>query len=158
MFPHGAMPMVPVHAGPRSDRMSPKRFEATTRISRGSARSERTECRYDIRGLRRPGTSPLPRSTASRWNTIRFRSGCQLPPRPFLGSSKQDSIYADAGHHRLLNNHFALRPRENPAAYRRVFPFCVRAYYEKVDILDSRRLRRIPRARTRICTRLRADI
>src|SRR3954465_9253569 len=26
----GAMPMVPVHAGPRSERMSPKRFEPTT--------------------------------------------------------------------------------------------------------------------------------
>src|SRR3546814_4257761 len=26
----GAMPMVPVHAGPRSERISPKRFDATT--------------------------------------------------------------------------------------------------------------------------------
>src|SRR5258706_14739435 len=30
MFAEGAMPMVPVHAGPRSERMSPKRFEPTT--------------------------------------------------------------------------------------------------------------------------------
>src|SRR5262249_16765216 len=30
MLPDGAMAMVPVHAGPRSDRMSPKRLEATT--------------------------------------------------------------------------------------------------------------------------------
>jgi hypothetical protein len=30
MLPDGAMPMVPVQAGPRSDRMSPNRFEATT--------------------------------------------------------------------------------------------------------------------------------
>src|SRR3954462_6249339 len=29
-FAEGAMPMVPVHAGPRSERMSPKRFEPTT--------------------------------------------------------------------------------------------------------------------------------
>src|SRR2546423_13413466 len=29
-FADGAMPMVPVHAGPRSERMSPKRFEPTT--------------------------------------------------------------------------------------------------------------------------------
>src|SRR5579859_1964944 len=30
MFPEGAIPIVPVHAGPRSERMSPKRFEPTT--------------------------------------------------------------------------------------------------------------------------------
>src|SRR5262249_31987035 len=30
MLADGAMPMVPVHAGPRSERMSPKRFEPTT--------------------------------------------------------------------------------------------------------------------------------
>src|SRR5262249_56873967 len=30
MLPDGAMAMVPVHAGPRSDRISPKRLEATT--------------------------------------------------------------------------------------------------------------------------------
>src|SRR6266513_1192494 len=30
MLPEGAMAMVPVQAGPRSDRMSPKRLEATT--------------------------------------------------------------------------------------------------------------------------------
>src|SRR5206468_11875430 len=29
-FAEGAMPMVPVHAGPRSERMSPKRFEPPT--------------------------------------------------------------------------------------------------------------------------------
>ena len=29
ILPEGAMPMVPAVAGPRSDRMSPKRFEAT---------------------------------------------------------------------------------------------------------------------------------
>src|SRR6476659_6975558 len=29
-FAEGAMPIVPVHAGPRSERMSPKRFEPTT--------------------------------------------------------------------------------------------------------------------------------
>ena len=30
MLPDGAMPMVPVQAGPRSDRMSPNRLEPTT--------------------------------------------------------------------------------------------------------------------------------
>src|SRR5207247_10010727 len=30
MLAEGAMPMVPAHAGPRSESMSPKRFEATT--------------------------------------------------------------------------------------------------------------------------------
>ncbi len=30
MLPPGAMPMVPVQAGPRSERMSPKRLEPTT--------------------------------------------------------------------------------------------------------------------------------
>ena len=30
MFPDGAMPMVPVQAGPRSERISPNRFEPTT--------------------------------------------------------------------------------------------------------------------------------
>src|SRR6185503_2477068 len=30
MLAEGAMPMVPAHAGPRSERMSPKRFEPTT--------------------------------------------------------------------------------------------------------------------------------
>src|SRR6187200_3501876 len=30
MFAEGAIPIVPVHAGPRSERMSPNRFEPTT--------------------------------------------------------------------------------------------------------------------------------
>ena len=30
MLPEGAMPMVPVQAGPRSERMSPNRLEPTT--------------------------------------------------------------------------------------------------------------------------------
>src|SRR6185436_4017740 len=30
MLAEGAMPIVPVHAGPRSERMSPKRFDPTT--------------------------------------------------------------------------------------------------------------------------------
>jgi hypothetical protein len=30
MLPDGAMPMVPVQAGPRSDRMSPNKLEPTT--------------------------------------------------------------------------------------------------------------------------------
>ena len=30
MLPHGAMPIEPAMAGPRSERMSPNRFEATT--------------------------------------------------------------------------------------------------------------------------------
>src|ERR1039458_2486772 len=34
MLPEGAMPMVPAQAGPRSERMSPKRFEATTTSKR----------------------------------------------------------------------------------------------------------------------------
>ena len=34
MLPDGAMPMVPVQAGPRSERMSPKRLEATTTSKR----------------------------------------------------------------------------------------------------------------------------
>ena len=29
MFPDGAIPIVPVQAGPRSDKISPKRFDAT---------------------------------------------------------------------------------------------------------------------------------
>ena len=33
MLPDGAMPMVPVQAGPRSDRMSPNRFDATTTLN-----------------------------------------------------------------------------------------------------------------------------
>src|SRR5208282_4735894 len=34
MLPDGAMPMVPVQAGPRSERMSPNRFEPTTTLKR----------------------------------------------------------------------------------------------------------------------------
>src|SRR5688572_2266958 len=34
MLPDGAMPMVPVQAGPRSDRMSPNRFDPTTTSNR----------------------------------------------------------------------------------------------------------------------------
>src|SRR5215208_5442777 len=30
MFPEGAIPIVPVHAGPKSERMSPNRLETTT--------------------------------------------------------------------------------------------------------------------------------
>src|SRR6476620_2250139 len=33
MLPEGAMPIVPVQAGPRSERMSPKRFDATTTLN-----------------------------------------------------------------------------------------------------------------------------
>src|SRR6185437_16196444 len=33
MLPDGAMPIVPVQAGPRSDRISPNRFEATTTLN-----------------------------------------------------------------------------------------------------------------------------
>src|SRR6202023_1045365 len=33
ILPDGAMPMVPVQAGPRSDRMSPNRFDATTTLN-----------------------------------------------------------------------------------------------------------------------------
>ena len=32
MFPDGAIPIVPVHAGPKSDKISPNKFEATTQI------------------------------------------------------------------------------------------------------------------------------
>src|SRR5437764_5656101 len=34
MLPDGAMPIVPVQAGPRSERMSPNRFDATTTLKR----------------------------------------------------------------------------------------------------------------------------
>ena len=37
----GAMPMVPVHAGPRSDRMSPNRLEATTTSKRSGLSTKR---------------------------------------------------------------------------------------------------------------------
>ena len=30
MFAEGAIPMVPVHAGPKSDKISPNKFDATT--------------------------------------------------------------------------------------------------------------------------------
>ena len=30
IFPEGATPIVPVHAGPKSDKISPKRFDPTT--------------------------------------------------------------------------------------------------------------------------------
>ena len=29
MFPDGAIPIVPVHAGPKSDKISPNKFDAT---------------------------------------------------------------------------------------------------------------------------------
>jgi hypothetical protein len=43
MLPEGAMPMVPVQAGPRSDRMSPNRLEATTT-------SKRVRIQHEMRG------------------------------------------------------------------------------------------------------------
>src|SRR3546814_10798221 len=43
MLPHGAMPIVPVQAGPRSDRMSPNRFDATTTSKRSGFSTNRSE-------------------------------------------------------------------------------------------------------------------
>ncbi len=40
MLPDGAMPMVPVQAGPRSDRMSPNRLEATTTSNQSGLQHE----------------------------------------------------------------------------------------------------------------------
>ncbi|MNN98649.1 hypothetical protein D3C81_2180840 [compost metagenome] len=39
----GAMPMVPAQAGPRSDRMSPNRFEATTTSKRSGCSTKRAQ-------------------------------------------------------------------------------------------------------------------
>src|SRR5512141_929001 len=39
-FAEGAMPMVPVQAGPRSERMSPKRFEPTTTSNQSGCRTK----------------------------------------------------------------------------------------------------------------------
>ena len=33
IFPEGATPIVPVHAGPKSDKISPKRFDPTTTLN-----------------------------------------------------------------------------------------------------------------------------
>ena len=33
MLPDGAIPIVPVHAGPKSDKMSPNKLDATTTVS-----------------------------------------------------------------------------------------------------------------------------
>src|SRR5437773_10382180 len=40
MLAEGAMPIVPAQAGPRSERMSPKRLEATTTSNQSGCRSE----------------------------------------------------------------------------------------------------------------------
>ena len=40
MLPDGAIPIVPVQAGPRSERMSPKRFEATTTSNQSGMQHE----------------------------------------------------------------------------------------------------------------------
>src|SRR5512140_1155435 len=39
-FADGAMPMVPVHAGPRSERMSPNRLEPTTTSNQSGCRTK----------------------------------------------------------------------------------------------------------------------
>ena len=41
MLPDGAMPMVPVQAGPRSDRMSPNKLEATTTLNQSGFMTKR---------------------------------------------------------------------------------------------------------------------
>ena len=39
MFPEGAIPIVPVQAGPRSERISPNKFDATTTSNHSGLRT-----------------------------------------------------------------------------------------------------------------------
>ena len=41
MFPDGAIPIVPVHAGPKSDKISPNKFEATTTSNHSGVKTNR---------------------------------------------------------------------------------------------------------------------
>src|SRR5947207_5431433 len=43
ILPDGAMPIVPVQAGPRSERISPNRFDATTTLKQSGLRTNSAE-------------------------------------------------------------------------------------------------------------------
>jgi len=45
ILPEGAIPIVPVQAGPKSDKMSPNKFEATTTLNFSGLR---TKCAQSI--------------------------------------------------------------------------------------------------------------
>ena len=126
MLPEGAMPMVPVQAGPRSDRMSPNRLEPTT-TSNQSGCSTKFAVRISMWYLshftfgiflrhRFHAFVPIRHGDG---NAVGFSGRGQMLLRPRLRQLErefQDAVDADAGHHRLLGDEFAVGVREHSPA------------------------------------------
>ena len=107
------MPIVPVQAGPRSDRMSPNRLDATRRRT-GRVEHEMRGQDVDVilvRGhvrivLRHLLHALVPIRHGDR-NAVRFGRRCEVIVAGVLGEFErefQNPVDAGAGHHRLLDH------------------------------------------------------
>ena len=144
MFPLGAMPMVPVQAGPRSERMSPNRLEATTT-------SNQSGCMHEVRGQ--------DVDVVLVHRDVGVRGGHRLDPfvpvghrdrdavalggrgQVLLGPALrevegvlEDAVDPDPGHHGFLDDGFAVGALEDLAADAGVFAFGVLPHHVEVDV------------------------
>jgi hypothetical protein len=117
MLADGAMPMVPVQAGPRSERMSPNRLEATTTSNQSGAHEVGGEdvdvvlVGAHVRiALRHFGEALVPVGHGDR-DAVRLGGRGQVPLRPRhrqLEGELHDAVGAAAGEDAFLDHGFAL--------------------------------------------------
>ena len=115
------MPMVPVQAGPRSDRMSPNRFDATTTLKRVGLEHEQRRQDVDVElvpldvgEVLRHLLHALVPVRHGDGDAVRLGGGGQMLLRRLAGELEgelQHAVDADAAHHRFLHDHLARRCR-----------------------------------------------
>ena len=144
MLPHGAMPMVPVQAGPRSDRMSPNRFDATTTSKRSglSTNSADRMSMWYLSHLMSGKFFAIASTRSSQYGMVMAMPfDLVADVRCFFGvfraSSKANFRTRSTpmtGHHRLLHDDLALGAGEHAPADRRILALGVLAHDPEIDV------------------------
>ena len=145
MLADGAMPIVPVQAGPRSERMSPNRLEPTTTSNQSGLQHEMRRQDVDVVLVDvdvRDSSCAIASKRSSQYGMVmEMPFDLVAEVRCFFGArlrelegELQDAVDAVAREDRLLHHDLAVGALEHAAADGRVLALGVLAHDAEVDV------------------------